>query len=100
MSCCRLLHCWRCLFLLLQGEYTIGDKATSTMLDSIMYRMSYYDFGRVMTEHNKPTGYDRVRNQEIGLKDYELEHMQEAFTSEHWIVRIYSVKDLANRAER
>lgn len=55
---------------------------------------------QVMTEHNKPTGYDRVRGYEIGLKDYELTHLDEAFTSEHWIVRIFSVKKPANRAER
>lgn len=53
-----------------------------------------------MTEHNKPTGYDRVRGYEIGLKDYELQHLDEAFTSEHWIVRIFKVKRPANRAER
>jgi hypothetical protein len=55
---------------------------------------------QIMTEHNKPTGYDRVRNYEIGRKNIELKHMDEAFTSEHWIVRIYSVKKPANRAER
>lgn len=53
-----------------------------------------------MTEHQKPTGYDRVRGYEIGLKDYELTHLDEAFTSEHWIVRIFKVKRPANRAER
>ena len=45
----------------------------------------------------KPTGYDRVRNAEIGNKDYELEVMEEAYTTEHWIVRIYKVKDMPNR---
>lgn len=55
---------------------------------------------QVMTEHEKPTGYDRVRNYEIGLKDFELQHLDEAFTSEHWIVRIFKVKRPANRAER
>jgi len=55
---------------------------------------------QVMTEHDKPTGWDRVRGYEIGKKDYELAHMDEAFTSEHWIVRIFKVKKPANRAER
>jgi len=32
-----------------------------------------------------------------GNKDFELEHLEEAFTSEHWIVRIYKVKPLENR---
>ena len=49
------------------------------------------------TLSGKPTGYDRVRNAEIGNKDYELEVMEEAYTTEHWIVRIYKVKDMPNR---
>ena len=38
-----------------------------------------------------------MRNAEIGNKDYELEVMEEAYTTEHWIVRIYKVKDMPNR---
>jgi hypothetical protein len=45
-------------------------------------------------------GFDRVRNVEIARKDVQLEHMEEAFTSEHWIVRIYKLKEPGNRAER
>ncbi len=65
----------------------------------------------------KPSGYDRVRNAEIGNKvsalgrkcclwskmvalsfqDFELDVLEEAYTTEHWIVRIYKVKDLLNR---
>ena len=45
----------------------------------------------------KPPGYDRVRNAEIGNKDFELDVLEEAYTSEHWIVRIYKVKDMPNR---
>lgn len=45
----------------------------------------------------KPPGYDRVRNAEIGNKDFDLEVLEEAYTTEHWIVRIYKVKDLPNR---
>jgi dolichyl-diphosphooligosaccharide--protein glycosyltransferase len=44
----------------------------------------------------KPPGYDRVRNAEIGNKDFELDVLEEAYTSEHWLVRIYKVKDLDN----
>lgn len=46
----------------------------------------------------KPTGWDRVRNVEIGNKDFKLESVDEAFTSEHWLVRIFKVKKLENRA--
>lgn len=45
----------------------------------------------------KPPGYDRVRNTEIGNKDFELQVLEEAYTTEHWLVRIYKVKDLPNR---
>jgi len=39
--------------------------------------------------YGQPTGYDRTRNVEIGRKDVKLKHMEEAFTSDHWLVRIY-----------
>ena len=39
----------------------------------------------------RPPGYDLVRNAEIGNKDFELDVLEEAYTSEHWIVRIYKV---------
>ena len=45
----------------------------------------------------KPPGYDRVRNAEIGNKDFELDVLEEAYTTEHWLVRIYKVKKLPNR---
>ena len=41
--------------------------------------------------------WDRARGYEIGNKDIELEYIEEAFTSQNWIVRIYKVKDLDNR---
>ena len=46
---------------------------------------------------DKPTGYDRVRNVEIGNKNFDLEVLEEAYTTEHWLVRIYKVKALENR---
>ncbi|EFJ42045.1 hypothetical protein VOLCADRAFT_83836 [Volvox carteri f. nagariensis] len=82
---------------LANGDYTVSSRGTQTMLNSLMYKLSYYDFGNIMTEQGKGTGYDRVRNYEIGNKDVKLDHLYEAFTSEHWIVRIYRVKDLENR---
>lgn len=44
-----------------------------------------------------PPGFDRTRNAEIGNKDIKFKHLEEAFTSEHWLVRIYKVKNLDNR---
>ena len=62
-----------------------------------MHVPSHDQFYPVWLVSGKPTGYDRVRNAEIGNKDYELEVMEEAYTTEHWIVRIYKVKDMPNR---
>lgn len=33
-----------------------------------------------------------MRNAEIGNKDFELDVLEEAYTTEHWLVRIYKVK--------
>lgn len=38
------------------------------------------------------TGFDRTRNSVIGNKNIELTYLEEAYTSEHWLVRIYRVK--------
>ena len=44
-----------------------------------------------------PAGFDRTRNVEIGNKNFDLTHLEEAYTTEHWLVRIYKVRDLGNR---
>ena len=36
-----------------------------------------------------------MRNAEIGNKDFELDVLEEAYTTEHWLVRIYKVYILA-----
>ncbi|KAL6051718.1 oligosaccharyl transferase stt3 subunit [Balamuthia mandrillaris] len=79
------------------GHYTTDASAGEKMLNCLMYKLSYYRFGEVMTEPGKPTGWDRVRGVEIGNKHFELEHLEEAFTSQHWLVRIYKVLPPMNR---
>ena len=44
-----------------------------------------------------PSGFDRTRNAEIGNKNIKLHYLEEAYTTEHWLVRIYRVKKYANR---
>lgn len=78
------------------GYYSVGPDASSTMLNSLMYSLCYYRFGEIQSHYGAPAGYDRVRNYEIGKKDIKLEHFEEAFTSENWIIRIYRVKDRPN----
>lgn len=41
----------------------------------------------------RPPGFDRVRSAEIGHKDFNLGVLEEAYTTEHWLVRIYKVPE-------
>lgn len=99
------------------GEFRVDREGSPVLLNCLMYKMCYYRFGQVYTEASKfpvpppcpkglrdvvgqfcllslaerPPGYDRVRNAEIGNKDFELDVLEEAYTTEHWLVRIYKV---------
>ena len=53
-----------------------------------------YRFGELQLDYHHPSGYDRTRNVEIGNKDISFEHLEEAYTTEHWLVRIYRYFDL------
>ncbi|KAF8400873.1 hypothetical protein HHK36_014176 [Tetracentron sinense] len=74
------------------GQYRIDSEATSTMLNSLMYKLSYYRFVEVDGK-----GFDRVRRTEIGKKYFKLTHFEEVFTTHHWMVRIYKLKSMKNR---
>jgi dolichyl-diphosphooligosaccharide--protein glycosyltransferase len=70
------------------GQYDVSPSGSSILHESLAYKLCYYRF----SELGIP---DRVRNSEV-VKDIHLEHLEEAFTSEHWIVRIFKVKKLPN----
>ncbi|KAJ4708510.1 dolichyl-diphosphooligosaccharide--protein glycosyltransferase subunit STT3A [Melia azedarach] len=74
------------------GQYRIDSQATPTMLNCLMYKLSYYRF--VETDGK---GFDRVRRTEIGKKYFKLTHFEEVFTTHHWMVRIYKLKPPKNR---
>jgi dolichyl-diphosphooligosaccharide---protein glycosyltransferase len=71
----------------------VDDEATPTMRNSLMYKMSYYNYNSLF-----PAGQatDRVRGSRLPAQGPELSTVEEAFTSENWIIRIYKVKDLDN----
>ena len=54
-----------------------------------MYKLSYYRFGDLKLDYHSPAGFDRTRNAVIGNKDIDLTYLEEAYTTEHWLVRIY-----------
>lgn len=76
-----------------RGEYRVDDQATDTMKNSLMYKMSYYNYNSLF-----PAGQaqDRVRGVRLPDVGPKLDTVEEAFTSENWIIRIYKVKDLDN----
>ncbi|PSN60811.1 oligosaccharyl transferas-like protein subunit [Corynespora cassiicola Philippines] len=76
-----------------RGEYRVDDEATPAMRNSLMYKMSYYNYGSLF-----PAGQaqDRVRGARLPAQGPQLSTIEEAFTSENWIIRIYKVKDLDN----
>uniref|UniRef100_H2ZLL4 dolichyl-diphosphooligosaccharide--protein glycotransferase n=1 Tax=Ciona savignyi TaxID=51511 RepID=H2ZLL4_CIOSA len=71
------------------GEFRVDKGGSPTLLNCLMYKMSYYRFGELQMDFRSPPGYDRTRNVEIGNKNIKFEHLEEAYTSEHWLVRIY-----------
>ncbi|VBB72853.1 Putative Glycosyltransferase Family 66 [Podospora comata] len=76
-----------------RGEYRVDGEATETMKNSLMYKMSYYNFNNLF-----PPGQavDRMRQARLPEVGPSLSTLEEAFTSENWIIRIYKVKDLDN----
>ena len=67
------------------------------MLNCMMYKFSYYRFDEVKPQKNSNEGYDLVRQATMGRKNIKLRHFSEAYTTENWIVRIFSVNDYPNR---
>ena len=55
--------------------------------------MSYY---RYATMFPPGQAVDRVRGSKMPAEGPELTTVEEAFTSENWIIRLYKVKDLDN----
>ncbi|KXG47582.1 Oligosaccharyl transferase, STT3 subunit [Penicillium griseofulvum] len=76
-----------------RGEYRVDDEATPAMKNSLMYKMSYHNYQSLF-----PPGQamDRVRGAKLPKESPQLNTLEEAFTSENWIVRLYKVKDLDN----
>merc|ERR1712048_596384 len=79
------------------GEYKVDEHAPKTFTESVMYKCSYYRFSELMNDPRAPGGYDRTRNSPVGVKNIKLKYLEEAYTSENWLVRIYRVKKEANR---
>ncbi|EER20142.1 Stt3 protein, putative [Perkinsus marinus ATCC 50983] len=74
--------------------YRVDQAATPRMRNSVMYKLCYHRAAEVSR------GYDSVRQQQIGVPNVKPKYFDEVFTSENWIVRIYKVKEPANRGAK
>ncbi|KAF4695381.1 hypothetical protein FOZ60_004872 [Perkinsus olseni] len=74
--------------------YRVDQAATPRMKSSVMYKLCYHRAAEVSR------GYDAARGQQIGVPNVKPKYFDEVFTSENWIVRIYKVKDPANRGAK
>jgi dolichyl-diphosphooligosaccharide--protein glycosyltransferase len=55
--------------------------------------MSYYNYNSLFQQGQ---AMDRVRGSRLPAEGPQLSTLEEAYTSENWIIRIYKVKDLDN----
>merc|ERR1711871_981766 len=79
-------------FYSVNGQFDVGPNGAPALHNCVAYKLCYYRYGQVQSRYGKPPGFDLARNTEVGVKNIQLTTMEEAFTSEHWIVRIYKVK--------
>ena len=84
-----------------RGEFRVDSAGSPVLLNCLMYKLSYFRFGELKLDQRSPAGYDRTRSAVIGNKNIKLKYLEEAYTTEHWLVRIYRVKkpDEFNRPE-
>lgn len=61
------------------GQYAVDQSATTTMKESLMYKMSYYRFADLYGGHKV---VDRVRGQEIPNTPIQLNVLDEAYSTE------------------
>ncbi|ODV91610.1 glycosyltransferase family 66 protein [Tortispora caseinolytica NRRL Y-17796] len=71
-----------------RGEYKVDAEASPAMRNSLMYKMSYYRFADLLGRN----AIDRQRQQLIPNTPIVLDTLEEVFTSENWMIRIYQVK--------
>ncbi|GFR46632.1 hypothetical protein Agub_g8241 [Astrephomene gubernaculifera] len=75
------------------GDYRVDAHGAKTMLNSLMYKLSYYDYAEESQLMMGQRGVDRVRGYQIGRLNVKLNYFEEVFTSQHWMMRIYRVRD-------
>ncbi len=71
------------------GSFALDSSATATMRNSILYKCVYYRMGELAG----PRATDAVRQTPIGDLNPKLNVLEEVFSSERFMVRIFKVKN-------
>ncbi|KAE9333090.1 Dolichyl-diphosphooligosaccharide--protein glycosyltransferase subunit [Phytophthora fragariae] len=79
------------------GRYIFHENATLAMTESVLYKLSYFEFNQVESApaqegDDSVFGWDMNRRLRIPERDIELHNFEHMFTSDAWMVRIYRVK--------
>jgi dolichyl-diphosphooligosaccharide--protein glycosyltransferase len=74
-----------------RGAYRVDHEASETMRNSLMFKMSYFRFGELSGGAGQ-VGHDRVRGSQVNTASITLDTLEEAYSTEHLIVRVYKVK--------
>ncbi|RLN72100.1 hypothetical protein BBJ28_00013833 [Nothophytophthora sp. Chile5] len=79
------------------GRYVFHENATLAMTESVLYKLSYFEFNQVesapVQEDEAPVfGFDLNRRFRMPTHDIVLQNFEHVFTSDAWMVRIYRVK--------
>jgi asparagine N-glycosylation enzyme membrane subunit Stt3 len=69
----------------------------SEVASGVHYRQQGCRYAEASEKAFGKRGFDRVRNAEIGKMDINLRFFEEVYTSEHWMVRIYKLKEPTTR---
>lgn len=70
------------------GDYRVDSHAAPALKESILYKMTYKGIAQLMG----PKAFDRARQVPIVGIDPKLSTLEEAYSTENHMVRIYKVK--------
>ena len=70
----------------------VSESMSNNMTLSMMFKFCYNNFKRFCIHPRLPSGFDIDRSIEVPHLNFKITNFEEAFTSKHWIVRIYRVK--------
>jgi dolichyl-diphosphooligosaccharide---protein glycosyltransferase len=71
-----------------RGQYAVGQDASPTLRESLLYKMTYYDLPGKVTNRDAARG-----GVDLAGVDPRLSSIEHVFSSDNYIVRLYKVKD-------